>query len=100
MNKNEINMSVFHTELAGKPNSCLVKINNRKYWAVLDSGAEVSFIHTRLYNMLKVKPKLNKQSTLLQSVKGDSLDVDGCIWLNYEIGIERQEHEFFVHSAI
>ena len=50
-------MPIFHIEFAGKPNSCLVKINNRKYLALLDSGAEVSLIYTRLYYSLKVKPK-------------------------------------------
>ena len=80
-NKNT-NMPTYKIELAGNPNSCLIKINNKKYHALLDSGAEVSLIHTRLYNSLKEKPKLNKQSALLQSVKGDSIDVDGCIQLS------------------
>ena len=69
-------MHIFCIELAGNPTSCLVKIKNRKYWALLDSGAEVSLIHTRLYNSLKVKLKLNEQKALLQSAKGDSIDVD------------------------
>ena len=90
------NMPTYKIELAGNPNSCLIKINNKKYRALLDSGAEVSLIHTRLYNSLKEKPKLNKQSALLQSVKGDSIDVNGCIQLKYQIGREKQEHEFFV----
>ena len=88
-------MPIFHIEFAGKPNSCLVKINNRKYLALLDSDAEVSLIHTRLHYSLKVKPKLNKQSALLQSVKCDSIDVDRYIWLNYETGREKQEHDIF-----
>ena len=33
---------------------------------LLDSGAEVSLIHTRVYNYLKEKPKLKKQSAFLQ----------------------------------
>ena len=93
-------MPTYKIELAGNPNSCLIKINNKKYRALLDSGAEVSLIHTRLYNSLKEKPKLNKQSALLQSVKGDSIDVDGCIQLKYQIGREKQEHEFFVVSEM
>ena len=63
---------------------------------LLDSGAEVSLIHTMVYNSLKENPKLKKQSAFLQSVKGDSIDVDGCASLKYEIGREKQEHEFFV----
>ena len=29
------------------------------------------------------------QITLLQSAEEDFIDVDGCIWLNYEIGWEK-----------
>ena len=29
-------------------------------------------------------------NTLLQSVKGDSIEVEGCIWLNYEIDVEKK----------
>ena len=75
-------MPTFHIELAGNPNSCLVKINNRKYQALLDTGTEVSLIYTRLYNLLKIQPKLNKQSTLLQSVKGDSIEAEWYISSN------------------
>ena len=46
--------------------------------------------------VLRDKPKLRKQSALLQSVKGDSIDVDGCALLKYEIGTEKQEHEYFI----
>ena len=61
---------------------------------LLDSGAEVSLIHTRVYNSLKEKQKLKKQSAFLQSEKGDSIDVDGCVSLKYEVGTEKQEHWF------
>ena len=93
-------MPTFKIELAGNPNSCIIKIGKRKYRALLDSGAEVSLIHTRVYNNLGEKPKLHKQGALLQSVKGDSIDVDGCTWLKYEIGREKQEHEFYVVSEM
>ena len=48
MNENETNMPIFHIEHAGKPSSCLVKINNRKYCVLQESGAEASLIHTGL----------------------------------------------------
>ena len=72
-------MPVYKIELAGNPNSCVIKINSQKFRALLDSGAEVSLIHTRLYKSLKGLPKLRKQNALLQSVKGDSIQVDGCL---------------------
>ena len=84
-------------ELAGNPNSCIININKQKCRALLlDSGAEVSLIHTKVYKSLKNKPKLKKQTMLLQSVKMDSIDVDGCALIEYEIRMEKQEHEFFI----
>ena len=88
--------STFKIELAGNPNSCIIKINKQKFHALLDSGAEVSPIHSKVYYYQKEKPKLKKQIAFLQSVKGYSIDVDGCASLKYEIGREKQEHKFFV----
>ena len=45
---------------------------------------------------MKEKPKPKKQSEFLQFVNGDSIDVDGCASLKYEIGRGKQEKEFFV----
>ena len=98
--ENKKNMPRYKIELAGNPNSCIIRINNQKYHALLDSGAEVSFVHSRIYNCLRHKPKLKKQNALLQSVKGDSIDVDGCALLKYEIDKEKQEHEFFIVPQI
>ena len=49
-----------------------------------------------MYKSLENKPKLKKQTAFLQSVKGDSIDVDGCAIMEYEIGKEKQEHDFFI----
>ena len=87
-------MPTFKIELAGNPNSCIIKTNKQKFCDLLDSGAEVSLIHTRVYNSLKQKPKLKKQSAFLQSIKDDSIHLDGCASLKYEIGREKQEHEY------
>ena len=89
-------MPIFKIELAGNPNSCKIKINKQKFRALLDTRAEVSLIHIKVNKSLKNKPKLKKQNTLLQSVKEDSIDVDGCALIEYEIGKEKQEHEFFI----
>ena len=57
--------------LTGNPNSCIIRIKNQKYHALLDSGAVVSLVHSRIYTIvLRDKPKLRKQSALLQSVRG------------------------------
>ena len=69
--------------------------SKQKFHGLLDSD-EVSFIHIWVYNSVKEKPKLKNQSAFHQSVKGDSVDVDGCASLKYENDREKQEHEFFV----
>ena len=86
-------MPTFKNELSGNPNPCIIKINKQTCCVLLDSGAEVSLIHTSVY-VFKRKSKLKKQSAFLQSVKGDSIDVDLCALLKYGIGKEKQEHEW------
>ena len=44
--ENKKNMPIYKTELAGNLNSCVIRINNQKYHALLDSGAEVSLVHS------------------------------------------------------
>ena len=46
-------MPIFKIELVGNPNSCIIKINKQKFRALLDSGAEVSLIHTKVCKSLK-----------------------------------------------
>ena len=89
-------MPSFKLELAGSPNSCMTKINKQKFHALFDFGAEISLIQTIVYNSLKEQPNLKKQSAYLQSVKGDSIDVDGHASMKYEIGREKNQHESFV----
>ena len=58
-------MPTFTTELSGKPNSCIIKIYKQKFHAILDSGAEVSLIHARVYNSPIRNLKLKKKSVFL-----------------------------------
>ena len=53
-------MPIFKIELAGNPNSCVIKINKQKFRALLDFGEEVSLIHTKVYKSLTTRPKLKK----------------------------------------
>ena len=41
-----------------------------KFRALVDSGAEVSLIHSRIFASLKYKPKVFKKKAHLQSVSG------------------------------
>ena len=48
-------MPTFKIELVGNPHSFIIKINKQKFHSLLDSGAEVSLIHTKAYKCLKEK---------------------------------------------
>ena len=65
------------------------------FHALLYFSTEVSLIILG-YISLKEKPKLKKISAFLESVMGNSIDVDRCASLKHEIGREKQEHKFLV----
>ena len=71
-------MPIFKIEFEGNPSSCVIKINKQKFRALLDSGAEVSLIHTKVYKSLKNKPTLKETNCTTMISKEDSIDVDGC----------------------
>ena len=82
--------------MAGSPNSCLLKIGKQRYRSLVDSGAEVSLLHKRVYQSLKNPPKLIKKKISLQSVNGISLEVLGCINLCFQMKGVTQNHVFYV----
>jgi hypothetical protein len=45
--------------IAGSPNSCIIKINGQKFRALIDSGAEVSLIHSNAFSSLQNIPQLS-----------------------------------------
>ena len=56
----------------------MIKIKKIILRALVDSGAEVSLIHSRIIASLKDKPKLIKKKAHLQSVSGQALNIEGC----------------------
>ena len=96
-NAGEINIPTISIALAGSPNSCIIKIEHKKY-RLVDSGAEVSLMHRRVYQSIKNAPKLTKKKALLQSVSGNSLSVDGCVNMTFSIGGTSTNHLFYVVS--
>ena len=86
----ENDMPTFKIELASNSNSCIIKIKKQKFCALLDSGAAVSLIHTRVYKSLKEKPKTEETKCISSTAKRDSIDIDGCASLKYEIGRENK----------
>ena len=53
-------------------------------------------IHRRVYDSLKVKPKLQHKKINFSSVSGDALKIDGCINLTFTIGGTEMHHLFYV----
>lgn len=88
----------FSIALAGSPNSCLVKIQHKKYRSLVDSGAEVSLMHRRVYTSIENAPKLTRKKAILQSGSGNSLSVDGCVNIPFVIGGIQTNHLFYVVS--
>jgi hypothetical protein len=47
------NTPSYRINLAGCPNSCLLKIGKQRYRSLVDPGAKVSLIHNRVYQALQ-----------------------------------------------
>ena len=90
----------YSIHLAGSPNSCLIKIDKQNFRVLVDSGASVSLMHSRIYNLLKNKPKLKYRKVYLQGVDGSPLRVLGCCDLKFKIGGKLMTHTFFVAKHI
>jgi len=60
-------------------NSCLIKIGQQSYRALIDSGAEVCLIHKRVIDQLKIHSKIGSNTINLQSVSGGNISVLGCV---------------------
>ena len=69
----------FKVSVSGSPNSCIVRIGKQKFRTLVDTGAECSLMHRRVYDQLKNKPRLNNKKACLQSANGSELKCDGCI---------------------
>ena len=76
----------FSINLAGSPNSCVIQLGKQRYRALVDTGAEVSLVHRRVFDKLKDGYVMGKQKVNLQAVNGDKLQVDGCATVKFKLG--------------
>ena len=90
------NIPTYKITLAGSPNSCVIKIGKTKFRSLVDTGAEVSLMHRRVYDSLLVKPKLQFKRINLSGVSGGALKIDGCINLKFTVGGIEMQHMFYV----
>ena len=86
----------FKISVSGIPNSCLVKIGKQRYRTLVDTGAECSLMHRRIYDQLKNKPRLINKKVCLQSASGTELKCDGCITVQICIGGTDMSQDFYV----
>ena len=86
----------YKISVSGNPNSCLVKIGKQRYRTLVDTGAECSLMHRRIYDQLKNKPRLINKKVCLQSANGSELICDGCITVQVCIGGTEMSQDFYV----
>ena len=82
------------------PNSVLIRLQTFQLRCLLDTGAEKTLMHERVYNMLKYKPPLSKKKIVLQSANGSEVHVLGSVVLSFKIGGLKLEQEFLVVSNL
>ncbi|CAC5357899.1 unnamed protein product [Mytilus coruscus] len=91
-------VETFEINVAGNPNSCLIKIAHMKVRSLIDSGALVSLLSNKIYNSIKGLPKLEKRKVNLQGVNRASLNVLGSINLDFNMKGNKMNHTFYVVS--
>ena len=80
----------------GSPNSITIRLGSRNFRALVDTGAEVSVISTKLYRSLHPRPVLEKKDIRLQTANGSPLRIDGKVRLQVRIGNQSTPHNFIV----
>ena len=90
----------FSINLAGSPNSCVIQLGKQRYRALVDTGAEVSLMHRRVFDKLKDGYVLGKQKVNLQAVNGDRLQVDVCATIKLKLGGRNFHQKFYVVDGL
>ena len=90
----------FSVNLAGSLNSCVIQINRQRYRVLVDTGAEVSLIHRRVFDKFKDSYNLEKQKVNLQAVSGGKLQVDGCVTITFKRVGQKFSQSFYVVEGL
>ena len=90
----------FSINLAGSPNSCVIQLGKQRYRALVDTGAEVSLVHRRVFDKLEQGYDLGQQKVNLQAVNGNKLQVDGCAIIKFKLGGRKFQHTFYVVDGL
>ena len=91
-------MPIFKIELAGNPNSCILKINKQKFRVLLHAGAKVSLIHTKVYKSLKNKPKV-KETNCITTISKRGFYWCGWVCINIIWNWEEKTGTWVLHCS-
>ena len=94
------NSTIYNISLAGNPNSCLLKIQDHSIGSLLDTGADISLIHTKIFNKLKNKPNIIRDQPKIQSVHGGALSVEGYIDLPFTLRKQSLAQKCYIVDGI
>ena len=86
----------FKVCVSGNRNSCPVRIGKQKFRSLVDTGADCSLMHCRVYNQLKDRPKLVNKKVYLQSASGSELKCDGSITVQVCVGGTEMSQDFYM----
>ena len=87
---------IFNVNVTNSPNSCLLKVQQLQYRALVDSGAEISLISKQAYDNLKYPIPFQRKKVFLQSVNGGALNALGSVDLEIKIGGLRLKQTFVI----
>ena len=88
--------SVNINAITNSPSSTLVKIQDRRVRLLVDTGAQASVLHKRVFDELNPRPRLYSCSTSLATASGDALKVIGKSSVVIFIAKQRLTHEFII----
>ena len=83
-----------HNITSGKENGTTfeISIEKQKYYALFDTGAEISVINSVAFEQLDLFDKLYDSNILVRNASGKSVDAKGKVTLRFEINGRNYTH--------
>ena len=77
-----------------------ILIKKQKYFALFDTGAEISVIKSVTFKQLELFNKLYDSNILGHNASGKSMDAKGKVMLKFNINSRDYTHTFIVYSSL
>ena len=90
---------IFGIRLAGRPKCVTARTGKQRFGCLLDTGAETSVLHERMFRGLK-GVTLRKKDVDLQTANGSALKVLGVADIDFKLGDKDFRHSFVVVSNL